>query len=69
MRGRGRHLQVKVRGPFLRRGAPHCPLMLVVVRGKDNSRTRRDPLPFLVNARKSADGTWQLPFPVETLLF
>lgn len=69
VRGRDRHLQVKVRGPFLRRGAPHCPLMLVVVRGKDNSRTRRDPLPFLVNARKSADGTWQLPFPVETLLF
>lgn len=69
VRGLSRHLQVKVRGPFLRRGAPHCPLMLIVVRGKGNAKTRRDPLPFLVNARQAEDGTWQLPLPVETLLF
>lgn len=69
VRGRERHLQVKVRGPFLRRGAPDCPLLLIVVRGKDNTRTRRDPLPFLVNARKTAERTWTLPFRVETLLF
>ena len=32
VRGRVRHLQVKVRGPFLRRGAADCRLMLIVVR-------------------------------------
>jgi hypothetical protein len=39
------------------------------VRGKDNARTRRDPLPFLVNATWNADGQWVLPLPLETLLF
>lgn len=69
VRGRDRHLQVKVRGVFLRRGAPHCPLFLIVVRGKDNTKTQRDPLPFLVNAQPADDGSWQLPLPLETLLF
>lgn len=69
VRGRERHLQVKVRGVFLRRGAPDCPLFLIVVRGKGNRRTRRDPLPFLVNAQPTGDGSWQLPLPLQTLLF
>jgi hypothetical protein len=69
VRGRDRHLQVKVRGPFLRRGAPDCPLMLIVVRGKANARTTRKPLPFLVNAVPDGAGGWTLPLPVETLLF
>lgn len=69
VRGRVRHLHVKVRGVFLRQGAPTCPLFLIVVRGKDNRRTRREPLPFLVNAQQAADGTWQLPLTLETLLF
>lgn len=69
VRGRARHLQVKVRGVFIRKGAAHCPLFLIVVRGKDNRRTRRDPLPFLVNAQQADDGSWQLPLPIETLLF
>ena len=69
VRGRERHLQVKVRGVFVRRGAPDCPLFLIVVRGKNNRHTRRDPLPFLVNAQQANDGAWQLPLPLETLLF
>jgi DDE superfamily endonuclease len=69
VRGRTRHLQVKVRGVFIRKGAAHCPLFLIVVRGKDNTRTRRDPLPFLVNAQPTDSGSWQLPLPLETLLF
>jgi hypothetical protein len=69
VRGRLRHLQVKVLGPFLRKGAPACPLMLIVVRGKDNKRTRREPLPFLVNARQDDNGVWGLPLPLPTLLF
>ncbi len=69
VRGRTRHLQVKVEGPFLRRGAAHRPLFLIIVRGKKNKRTRRKPLPFLVNAVSDASGTWQLPLPVDQLLF
>lgn len=69
VRGKVRHLQVKVRGVFVRRGAPECPLFLIVVRGKSNTHTRRDPLPFLVNAMPTPDGSWQLPLPLETLLF
>lgn len=69
VRGKERHLQVKVAGPFLRRGASNRPLFLIIVRGKDNRRTRRPPLPFLVNAGLDASGHWVLPVPVEQLLF
>ncbi|MFN8529012.1 MAG: hypothetical protein U0670_10400 [Anaerolineae bacterium] len=69
VRGRLRHLQVKVSPPLLRKGAPHCPLFLIVVRGKSNDHTRREPLPFLVNAVQDAQGQWVLPLLVETLLF
>lgn len=69
VRGRTRHLQVKVSPPLLRKGAPHCPLFLIVVRGKSNAHTRREPLPFLVNAVQDCHGQWVLPLPVETLLF
>jgi hypothetical protein len=69
VRGRPRHLQVNVAGPFLRKGAPGCPLFLIVVRGKDNKRTRRQPLPFLVNAVMDDAGQWALPLPPADLLF
>ena len=69
VRGRERNLQVKVEGPFLRRGAPDTPLFLVVVRGKRRQRYRRIPLPFLVNATQDEQGNWGLPLPVKTLLF
>lgn len=69
VRGKTRHLQVKVAGPFLRKGAADRPLMLIIVRGKGNQRTRRQPLPFLVNADQDASGSWCLPLPVEQLLF
>lgn len=68
VRGRTRHLQVKVAGVFVRKGAAGCPLFLLLVRGKDNAHTRREPLPFLVNAQQADDGSWQLPLPLETLL-
>lgn len=69
VRGKERHLQVKVRGVFVRQGAPNSPLFLIVVRGKNNAHTRREPLPFLVNAQLDKEGYWQLPLPLETLLF
>jgi hypothetical protein len=74
VRGKARHLQVCVRGAFLRKGAPDCPLFLLVVRGKQRKTRsgrlyRRPPLPFLVNAVPDEQGHWQLPLPLETLLF
>ena len=69
VRGKTRHLQVKVEGPFLRKGAAHRPLFLIIVRGKKNKHTRRQPLPFLVNAVLDAAGNWALPLPVDQLLF
>ena len=70
VRGRTRHLQVQVHGPFLRQGAANRPLMLIIVRGKKRKgQRRRPPLPFLVNARLTETGVWALPLPVETLLF
>lgn len=73
VRGTQRHLQSRVEGPFLRQGAPDCPLFLIVVRGKHHfrqgRRIQRDPLPFLVNAVQDASGHWVLPFPLELLLF
>lgn len=73
VRGLDRHLQYVVQGPVIRYGAPEQVLMLIVVRGKHRQRNgrryRREPLAFLVNAVQNADGAWQLPLPVETLLF
>ena len=69
VRGKVRHLQVKVCGAFRRKGAANTPLMLIVVRGKKRKGYRRDPLPFLVNAKRNDQGEWDLPLPLETLLF
>lgn len=69
VRGRLRHLQYKLSRVVVRKGAANCPLILIVVRGKKNKRTRRIPLPFLVNAICDEHGVWQLPLPIETLLF
>ena len=74
VRGRTRHLDVCVRGVFVRKGAPDTPVFLIVVRGKKRKnkygRTyRRQPLPFLVNAIQDDTGNWILPLPLETLLF
>jgi len=69
VRGKTRHLQVKIRGVFRRKGAANTPLMLIVVRGKQRKGYRREPLPFLVNAVQNDHGEWDLPLPVATLLF
>lgn len=74
VRGQTRHLQVHVTGPLLRRGAPDCPLILLIVRGKKRKNKqgqlyRRPPLPFLVKAVADETGQWVLPLALETLLF
>lgn len=69
VRGKLRHLQYRLQAPVVRKGAANTPLILIVVRGKNNAHTRRDPLPFLVNAVQNEAGTWVLPLPIETVLF
>jgi len=69
VRGKLRHLQYRLQAPVLRKGAAYTPLFLIVVRGKSNAHTRREPLPFLVNAVQNENGAWILPLPIETLLF
>lgn len=72
VRGRDRHLRVKVSGPYLRKGAAQRPLFLILVGGKvvsGRQKRRRPPLPFLVNAVLDDTDQWQLPLPVEQLLF
>jgi hypothetical protein len=73
IRGKPRALQVRVEGPFLRQGAPHRPLFLLVVRGqmytRHGRRQRRAPVPYLVNAVQDETGQWVLPLPADTLLF
>lgn len=69
VRSKLRHLQYRLQAPVLRKGAAHTPLILVIVRGKSNAHTRREPLPFLVNAVQNEAGAWVLPLPIETLLF
>lgn len=73
LRGHERRLQYRVEGPFLRKGAPNTPLFLLIVRGQSYQRNQhpkwRQPVPYLVNAVREADGRWQLPFPVATLIF
>ena len=61
--GKDRYLQYQVHRPFLRKGAAHRPLFLIVVRGKQTPRLRREPLPFLVNARQDDQGRWGWPTP------
>ena len=60
IRGRERHLQYRVEGPFVRKGAPDTPLMLIIVRGqtytRHGHRKARDPLPYLVNATLLPNG-------------
>lgn len=74
VRGKTRHLQYRVSKPVQRRNAPDVPLLLIIVRGKQQWRHgqrvyRREPLPFLVNAVQNQHGQWGLPLPIETLLF
>jgi hypothetical protein len=72
VRARQRRMVYRVEGPFIRRGAPDCPLFLFVVRGQTwkrrGSRGRRKACFYLVNAVEQA-GQWVLPLPADTLLF
>jgi hypothetical protein len=71
VRGRTIPLTVKVTGPWLVKGAPHQPVLLIVVkgieRGKGAARRQRDPQYLL--ASLTPDGErWRLAVPVRELL-
>jgi hypothetical protein len=75
VRGRDLPLRYRVEGPFVREGAPHRPLFLLVVKGSTPTpeqrrhwRRRREPAFYLVNAVRQADGTWAPPLPAAELL-
>lgn len=71
VRGHDRKMIYRVEGPFLRQTMAAVPLFLICVRGQGweagGKRRRRDPVFYLVNARKEGD-TWVLPFEIEMLL-
>jgi hypothetical protein len=73
VRRRQRRMVYRVEGPFLRYGAGDTPVFLIVVRGqhyyKNGKRHYRNFAYYLLNAQLADDGTWQLPIPVEDLLF
>ena len=73
LRGRERTLQYKVKGLFVRKGAPQRPLFLLIIRGQTYTkygRTKhREPVPYLVNAVPDGAGGWALPLAASTLIF
>jgi hypothetical protein len=74
VRVRGREVRplIHLSGPWLVRGAPFCPVMLLVVRGVDHgqgtSRRQREPHYLLVTVRMTGEDEWDLPLPLAELL-
>ena len=72
VRGRWVTPRVHLSGPWLVRGAPLTPVMLVVVRGvergRGTTRRQRDPHFFLVTLQMTNEDEWSLPLPLDDLL-
>lgn len=70
VRGRAVTVTAKLTGPWLVRGAPFAPVMLVVVRGVDRwmGTTRRQPRFFLVSVTVRIEDEWALAVPLPDLL-
>ncbi len=75
VRGRQRKMRYRVIGPYLREGNPDQPLFLLVVGGQTwwagkryPQRKYRKPAFYLISAQQDADGNWQLPLSIETIL-
>jgi hypothetical protein len=75
VRGRQQKMRYRLLGPYLREGNPDRPLFLLVVGGQtwwaDKAHTRRKvrkPAFYLISARQTAEGRWQLPLPLEIIL-
>ena len=73
VRGRAVRLVHRTEGPYLLKGAPECPVFLIVdIKGVDlraKSR-RREPTFYLVNGVPNEDGggSWSMPYPTRELL-
>lgn len=71
VRGVQRESMVDVSGPWLLRGAPDHPVMLLTVRGKAADHAHRTSMRgdlLVVSAVQNAAGDWELPLPVDRLL-
>lgn len=72
VRGRVVRPIVHLSGPWLIKGAPYCPVMLLVVRGVERgqgiARRQRDPQFFLVSVQMASEDEWELVLPVNELL-
>jgi hypothetical protein len=72
VRGRQVTPRVHLSGPWLVKGAPFTPVMLIVVRGVDRgrgvTRRQRDPHFFLVTVPMTSEDEWDLPLPLADLL-
>jgi hypothetical protein len=75
VRGKTLSMRYQVLGPFVRDGLPERPLFLIVVKGmhrlvgkKKQHYKHRGPSFYLVSAVPTAQGGWQLPLSISTLL-
>lgn len=72
VRGRVVTVTAKVTGPWLVRGAPFHPVVLIVVRGVDRgrgvTRRQRDPQFFLASVSMTSEDEWELLAPLPELL-
>jgi DDE superfamily endonuclease len=72
VRGRTVTLTATATGPWLVRGAPFAPVLLVVVkgveRGRGTTRRQRDPQFFLTSVVMTSEDEWHLPVPLADLL-
>lgn len=71
VRGKTRHVVVRVSGPWVLKKAADHPLMLMTIGGigRTTGKTtrQRDMMHFLVNAQMTPDG-WGLPYPIDALV-
>ena len=75
VRGKTLSMRYQLLGPFVRDGLPERPLFLIVVKGmhrlvgkKKQHYKHRGPSFYLVSAVPTAQGGWQLPLSISTLL-
>jgi hypothetical protein len=72
VRGRAVTVSATATGPWVVRGAPFHPVLLVVVRGVDRgtgpTRRQREPQFFLASVHMTSEDEWALPVPLPELL-
>lgn len=73
VRGRQVPMRFRVEGPYLIKGAPQRLVFLIALKGigriRAGRRRDRKPAYWLVSAIRGEDGSWELPYRAEELLF